>query len=252
MTSSVLFCLGICPRRNCTYKHSNDHLALCKSFLYGQCPFTEKTCNLSHIITEKNVPTCLFFVKGYCKNGRDCRFSHVRTNKNAKICRPFAIGGWCDRGLSCTYKHIYDCPDFVDYGSCRHGKNCNLAHPKKKMSTETSETITEITGSPEKSNCQRKSEKEPEEFSRNHGEKIVHISKIFDTVAAIRVNPKDSQRTINENRDDVVHDKEEFENFVKINEKRRENDGNIEMEEGNEDIDMIQRELIENQDFIAF
>ncbi|GMM38122.1 hypothetical protein DASC09_054470 [Saccharomycopsis crataegensis] len=124
---------GACQRyAACQFKHSKDHVALCRRFISHKCPESAASCQLSHTPNQFNSPTCLFFLNGYCAKGDECIFGHVMTNPDAHICRPFALGGWCDRGLSCTYKHIYDCPDFVDYNGCLKGKACKLNHPKKR------------------------------------------------------------------------------------------------------------------------
>ncbi|CAO1637365.1 unnamed protein product [Parajaminaea phylloscopi] len=39
----------------------------------------------------------------------------------------FAVYGWCDRGRDCTSRHTFDCPDFIQKGSCER-KRCKLLH----------------------------------------------------------------------------------------------------------------------------
>lgn len=66
-------------------------------------------------------------------------FAHVKTNPDAKICRPFALGGWCNRGLSCSFKHVYECPDYYESGVCPRGKTCKLNHTMRRNDTGTTE-----------------------------------------------------------------------------------------------------------------
>lgn len=79
----------------------------------------------------------------------------------AKVCRPFALGGWCDRGYKCTYRHVYECPDFVDYGSCPRGASCKLSHKKKEEEGE--EEKVQLNFSSEEESEEEESEEEEEE-----------------------------------------------------------------------------------------
>lgn len=111
--------------------HSREHRALCRSFVSNKCPHTDESCRLSHQANQFNAPACKFFMSGYCSKPK-CPFGHVKVAEDAKICRPFAIVGWCDEGALCKYRHVYECPDFIDYGEAHSPTKCGLSHRKQK------------------------------------------------------------------------------------------------------------------------
>lgn len=94
------------------------------------------------------MPTCLYFLRGVCT--RDvCPYRHVSVGCNAKVCLDFARG-YCPNGervrqsinyrvfpncngylMQCTKRHIVDCPEFSERGSCSRGDKCLLRHRKK-------------------------------------------------------------------------------------------------------------------------
>lgn len=101
-------------------------MAICKTFLQtGSCPAGE-TCDLSHTPSPERSPNCLHFARGRCSNP-DCRYAHVRPNPAAPVCRNFAILGYCDKGSECIDRHVIECPDYADKGSCSN-KKCKLPH----------------------------------------------------------------------------------------------------------------------------
>ncbi|TGO78652.1 hypothetical protein BELL_0059g00230 [Botrytis elliptica] len=71
-------------------------------------------------------PNCLHFAKGNCSNS-DCRYTHVRVSPTAMVCRSFGIYGYCDKGTACTERHVHECPDFSNTGTCTT-KGCKLPH----------------------------------------------------------------------------------------------------------------------------
>jgi hypothetical protein len=51
----------------------------------------------------------------------------VKVNPNAPVCREFAKLGYCDRGADCPKRHVFECPDYANTGTC-HKQNCRLQH----------------------------------------------------------------------------------------------------------------------------
>ncbi|KAF2432877.1 hypothetical protein EJ08DRAFT_100060 [Tothia fuscella] len=115
---------GSC-RRDCRYTHDVNKLALCKTFLLtGHC--NSRDCQLSHEPNPNRSPACQYFSRGRCTNP-DCRYTHVNTDADANVCRDFALLGYCDSGASCIDRHIAECPDYANTGSCKR-KECRLPH----------------------------------------------------------------------------------------------------------------------------
>ncbi|KAG4304645.1 hypothetical protein PORY_002038 [Pneumocystis oryctolagi] len=118
--------LGKCLQgKSCPYKHNPNHVAICPLFMKGKCP-NENSCDLSHEPTPHRVSACLHFLRGQCSN-TNCLYAHIRVNPSAPICREFAIDGYCEKGVECREKHLRECPDFSEKGSCSI-KNCRLPH----------------------------------------------------------------------------------------------------------------------------
>jgi len=80
-------------------------------------------------LTPERTPTCLHFARGNCSNAT-CRYSHVRVSPAALVCRNFGIHGYCDKGAECTERHVFECPDFSNTGTC-NTKGCKLIHRDK-------------------------------------------------------------------------------------------------------------------------
>lgn len=142
--------LGKCLQgKSCSYKHDPDHVAICLSFMKGKCP-NKNACDLSHEPTPHRVSACLHFLRGQCLN-KNCLYSHVRVNPSAPICRAFAIEGYCEKGIECREKHLRECPDFSEKGSCLI-KNCRLLHieraarKRKECSLAVSDDELSFTG----------------------------------------------------------------------------------------------------------
>ena len=106
--------------------HDFDKIAICKTFLQkGTCPLGE-ACDLSHEPTPNRVPACLHFLRGNCTN-EQCRYTHVHVNPAAPVCRNFATLGFCEKGSTCAERHVFECPDYANRGTCRNSK-CRLPH----------------------------------------------------------------------------------------------------------------------------
>lgn len=122
--------LGSClngPR--CRYNHDPSKVAVCREFLQkGSCPSGD-SCDLSHELTPERTPTCMHFSKGNCSNP-NCRYMHIRVSPSALVCRSFGIYGYCDKGANCTERHLHECPDFSNTGTCAT-RGCKLLHRHK-------------------------------------------------------------------------------------------------------------------------
>lgn len=101
-------------------------MAICKEFLQtGKCQLGD-SCDLSHVPSPHRSPVCVHFLRGRCANP-ECRYTHVRVTPGAPVCRAFAILGYCEKGETCTDRHVYECPDYANTGSCKK-KKCTLPH----------------------------------------------------------------------------------------------------------------------------
>lgn len=124
---SLTLTTGICPLGpRCRFTHDINKIAICQQFLrHGNCAAGEE-CNLSHDLTPNRVPLCIHFIRGNCTN-ENCRYSHVRPSSSAHVCRPFATLGYCEKGAECDDRHVNECPDYANTGTCRDA-NCRLPH----------------------------------------------------------------------------------------------------------------------------
>ncbi|CDK27610.1 unnamed protein product [Kuraishia capsulata CBS 1993] len=129
--TSPRFLLGICRNgETCRFIHDPERIALCKDFVRGSC--FKADCLLQHKPTQYNSPSCKFFnIAGGCTN-ENCLYTH-KVETNDVVCRPFAVGGYCEAGRDCEFRHSWDCPDFIDYGSCPMLPACRLNHVRPKV-----------------------------------------------------------------------------------------------------------------------
>ncbi|OBA16959.1 hypothetical protein METBIDRAFT_17791, partial [Metschnikowia bicuspidata var. bicuspidata NRRL YB-4993] len=137
-------CNGSCVRGvQCRFIHDMSRMALCRHYLAGRCL---GHCILSHEASEYNTPVCRYHLEDRCSNAR-CNFSHELpahardSDFSIWTCRPFAVGGWCDRGRLCPFAHLYNCPDYEESGLCPRGNSCPLTHTITKRSFEPQNTI---------------------------------------------------------------------------------------------------------------
>jgi hypothetical protein len=125
---------GYCHKGSqCPYHHDPNRIRLCRLALTrGGCH--NSNCLLSHNRTQHNTPLCRYYLQDKCSNPQ-CPFQHSKPDHfddpdtEIWICRPFAVGGVCERGLRCPFLHLYVCPDFQEDGTCPRGKSCTLSHP---------------------------------------------------------------------------------------------------------------------------
>ncbi|KAH9608923.1 hypothetical protein KSS87_002782 [Heliosperma pusillum] len=54
--------------------------------------------------TNGEVPTCVYYVKGYCRRGDDCLYSHSLETRRP-VCKYFATFQGCRNGDSCAFAH---------------------------------------------------------------------------------------------------------------------------------------------------
>ena len=110
----------------CTFTHDPAKVAVCRDFLKsGQCSQGQH-CDLSHHLTNERVPACIHFVRGTCSK-QTCRYPHVRVSPGAQVCRPFGTLGYCDKGILCQERHVFECPDYSQSGNCPN-EDCRLPH----------------------------------------------------------------------------------------------------------------------------
>ncbi|KAF4627934.1 hypothetical protein G7Y89_g10223 [Cudoniella acicularis] len=150
---------GSCSKGpKCRYIHDPSKVAVCKEFLSkGSCPSGE-SCDLSHDLTPERTPTCLHFAKGNCSNP-NCRYTHVRVSPNALVCRSFGIYGYCEKGASCEERHVHECPDFSNTGTCTT-KGCKLPHRYKASVMRSSTNRGEVSADDESSDISSDDEDE--------------------------------------------------------------------------------------------
>ncbi|KAI5148967.1 cleavage and polyadenylation specificity factor subunit 4 [Enteropsectra breve] len=121
---------GQCTDRRCPLLHIKlSSAVVCKHWLRGLCKKNER-CEFLHEYNLKKMPECFFFnVYGICNNA-DCIFLHVKPDSAVRECMWYKRG-FCKNGSTCKNKHIRRemCWDFYA-GFCAKGKDCELGHPK--------------------------------------------------------------------------------------------------------------------------
>lgn len=101
---------------------------MCKAFFRsGTCANGDR-CDLSHKPTYNRVSACTHFMNGNCTNDA-CRYAHVSVSPGPSICRPFALLGYCEKGIECDNRHVIECPDYAEKGDCTN-KKCKLPHTR--------------------------------------------------------------------------------------------------------------------------
>jgi hypothetical protein len=142
--------LGSCTKGpKCRYVHDPSKTAACKEFLQtGSCPSGE-SCDLSHDLIPERTATCLHFAKGNCSNP-NCRYTHARVSPAAPVCRAFGIYGYCEKGAHCEERHVHECPDFSNTGTCTT-KGCKLPHRHKASVMRSNTNRAEASGDDESS-----------------------------------------------------------------------------------------------------
>ena len=122
----VIIFAGVCTKGlTCPYLHDPAKVSICPRFLRNSCPLPSTACPLSHIPDVHRMPHCLHFP--YCNKGTACLYTHVHVSPTAKVCKDFVTLGWCERGLECKERHVWECPDFSESGKCSR-RGCKLPH----------------------------------------------------------------------------------------------------------------------------
>lgn len=127
LTFLASFFIGTCYKGpSCSFVHDPNKVAICKEFLQtGKCS-AGMNCDLSHEPSPHRSPACMHFLRGRCSNP-ECRYAHIRVNPGAPVCRDFATLGYCEKGATCEERHVHECPDYANTGTCSK-KRCRLPH----------------------------------------------------------------------------------------------------------------------------
>ncbi|KAH8893784.1 hypothetical protein GQ53DRAFT_644626 [Thozetella sp. PMI_491] len=121
---------GSCAKGpRCRYLHDAARVAVCTHFLQKQQCFNGDSCDLSHDLTPQRIPTCMHFLRDGCTKP-SCRYAHNKTSPSAPVCRAFGLYGYCEKGLECPDRHVFECPDFSNHGKCKN-KGCKLPHRER-------------------------------------------------------------------------------------------------------------------------
>lgn len=195
----------------CPFKHDMNRRAICPRFLRNKC---QKVCKLSHTPNQFNMPHCVHFQKGSCKND-PCMYMHVRTSPDAPVCKAFAMEGYCPKGTDCAEKHVHVCPEFAETGQCSNA-NCRLPHVAKRTAS-TAKTSGIITLG---------SWVSPQYF---HAQKMAKLEKkkAVEKATASKVWTKPQDDPMEEEGEKVEEDKEneEEDGFVRLFNDSDEDDG---------------------------
>ena len=93
----------------------------------------------------------MHFAKGNCTKP-DCPYTHSKATLNAAVCEPFGFCGFCEKGADCTERHVFECPDFSNTGTCKT-KGCKLLHRERasvlRNQTKADEAMDEDLSSDE-------------------------------------------------------------------------------------------------------
>ncbi|KAG0141585.1 hypothetical protein CROQUDRAFT_663636 [Cronartium quercuum f. sp. fusiforme G11] len=115
---------GACRKGlTCVYQHEPSNVAICPRFLRRTCPNPTSACPLSHKPNPHNMEHCSHFPR--C-NKPNCPYPHV-TIHTSNVCKDFAELGWCVKGAECSDRHVRECPEFTEKGTCSNA-NCRLPH----------------------------------------------------------------------------------------------------------------------------
>ncbi|CAN3377405.1 hypothetical protein DIRU0_E52020 [Diutina rugosa] len=124
---------GICRRgKSCNFDHDVSTIRLCHNISsMGDC--NVKNCLLNHNANNCNAELCSKNLSnGVCLNP-DCHRSHHKPplyddpKYEIWVCRPFAVGGYCQRGSKCPFMHYLICPEYEENGRCSRS-DCSLKH----------------------------------------------------------------------------------------------------------------------------
>ncbi|XP_020816111.1 zinc finger CCCH domain-containing protein 3 isoform X2 [Drosophila serrata] len=113
--------LGKCAahsRGKCRKLHDKRQVAICTSFLRGDC--SNPDCLLSHNVSMEKMPVCRYFLRGVCVR-EDCPYLHKKLSRKAEICIDF-VRGYCPLAAECNKRHEFACPELERQGKCELSK----------------------------------------------------------------------------------------------------------------------------------
>ncbi|KAK0723980.1 hypothetical protein B0T21DRAFT_372935 [Apiosordaria backusii] len=105
----------------------------------------------SGAVKKLNVPckqfsmtACVHYARDSCTKS-DCKYAHVKVSTAAPVCRSFGFYGYCEGGADCPERHVFECPDFSNTGTCKT-RGCKLPHRERasvlrKASSSKSEDV---------------------------------------------------------------------------------------------------------------
>ncbi|GAA6061292.1 hypothetical protein JCM10212_004698 [Sporobolomyces blumeae] len=127
---------GQCQRAHtCPFVHDSTKISICPLFLRSKCPRLASTCPLSHSPNAHRSPHCLHFPD--CTRP-SCPYAHVVVSKDSAVCRDFVEYGWCDKGAECDLRHVRECWRFSLEGKC-DVVGCKEPHILRRVHTEEEE-----------------------------------------------------------------------------------------------------------------
>ncbi|KAH8302383.1 hypothetical protein KR044_005865 [Drosophila immigrans] len=130
--------LGKCAahsRGKCRRLHDKRQVAICSSFLRGEC--TKANCLLSHNVTLEKMPVCRYYLRGVCVR-EDCPYLHKKLSHKAEICIDF-LRGYCARAADCNMRHEFMCPEFARKGKCELS-NCTYCKQTRQQKLTTTKS----------------------------------------------------------------------------------------------------------------
>lgn len=170
---------------SCLYIHDPDKVAICKEFLQtGKCS-AGSGCDLSHEPSPHRSPACMHFLRGRCSNP-DCRYSHVRVTPGAPVCRAFATLGYCEKGAECHERHVHECPDYANTGTCNR-KRCKLPHVDR--AGQIRKNAANKAGSPEEDDEEADLSSEEEDYDAIDSDDVDSDELEDDPVELIEAGP---------------------------------------------------------------
>lgn len=102
LTSVVGTCTSVCRRI-----HDPTRVAICPRRLQ-KMPCDHRNCRLSHAWSFHNVPSCVYFLTGFCQLHATCTFAHQDgVNVTSPWCEQFQKLGYCWLGRACRKIHHF-------------------------------------------------------------------------------------------------------------------------------------------------
>ncbi|KAH8286155.1 hypothetical protein KR054_003270 [Drosophila jambulina] len=215
--------LGKCAahsRGKCRKLHDQRQVAICPSFLRGEC--SNPDCLLSHNVTLEKMPVCRYFLRAVCVR-EDCPYLHKKLSRKAEICIDF-VRGYCPLAaevscqsqsfkgnlltpcsFKCNKRHEFACPELERQGKCELSKCvfCKKAPSKRLLKSRPKTVIPKLAKV-------EKSRREPEAKDAD----IPSSSRYFTCDGDQAQTPKDNTERIEppEEKEEEAGDPAETEN----------------------------------------